>query len=152
MCAAVWRISIHALLAESDDYRYQLIQADLLFLSTLSLRRATHSFADTLATLQFLSTLSLRRATVSVPKCWGKIFISIHALLAESDLLTVFIVTGFIEFLSTLSLRRATTLYGILFSRGLFLSTLSLRRATLWPRNHSGRDPISIHALLAESD
>ena len=39
------------------------VNKQIKFLSTLSLRRATHSFADTLATLQFLSTLSLRRAT-----------------------------------------------------------------------------------------
>ncbi len=57
-----------------------------LFLSTLSLRRATR---QTLLTRLFrgifLSTLSLRRATqVSVP-CATPTKISIHALLAESD-------------------------------------------------------------------
>ena len=33
-----------------------------------------------------------------------------------------------------------------------FLSTLSLRRATLDERAHDQLAPISIHALLAESD
>ena len=56
--------------------------------------------------------------------------ISIHALLAESDLLTLII--GFSErvFLSTLSLRRATCLPGFCRITAEFLSTLSLRRAT----------------------
>ena len=57
-----------------------------LFLSTLSLRRATWRNDARHRTYQlFLSTLSLRRATpsISTPKP-GKV-ISIHALLAESD-------------------------------------------------------------------
>ena len=57
----------------------------LLFLSTLSLRRATTSGATYLIFLAFLSTLSLRRATGgNVRKVYG-VSISIHALLAESD-------------------------------------------------------------------
>ena len=57
----------------------------LLFLSTLSLRRATTSGATYLIFLAFLSTLSLRRATEQ--QLWQNIntYISIHALLAESD-------------------------------------------------------------------
>ena len=56
------------------------------FLSTLSLRRATHGFLYGLPKEHlFLSTLSLRRATFE--KFEGVIAtkISIHALLAESD-------------------------------------------------------------------
>ena len=56
----------------------------------------------------FLSTLSLRRATEQAPYIAWETQISIHALLAESDgfypLKTLIILT----FLSTLSLRRAT--------------------------------------------
>ena len=101
----------------------------------------------------FLSTLSLRRATR--PPCSSKKYtlISIHALLAESDLGFCCCLFGGLVFLSTLSLRRATRpwwkcrafrLYFYprspcgerhintdSFSRVmLFLSTLSLRRAT----------------------
>ena len=57
--------------------------------------------------------------------------ISIHALLAESDayIMTTTICTA--SFLSTLSLRRATVVSTVkLASPVLFLSTLSLRRAT----------------------
>ena len=102
-------ISIHALLTESDEtvnrnrelqghfyprspYGERQLGAigalvDLVFLSTLSLRRATKAVTLSLHVSQiFLSTLSLRRATCSVSRLprRGR------------------------EFLSTLSLRRAT--------------------------------------------
>ena len=79
----------------------------------------------------FLSTLSLRRATRLQPWGPGLSGISIHALLAESD-------GGFgagswrlAIFLSTLSLRRATLSMCSWLCGLLFLSTLSLRRATV---------------------
>ena len=56
-------ISIHALLAESDEHAYQLV----------------------LWVLRFLSTLSLRRATTWARGSRVTYVISIHALLAESD-------------------------------------------------------------------
>ena len=56
--------------------------------------------------------------------------ISIHALLAESD----------------------TSIAGRITSNGTFLSTLSLRRATDGLFFFVRRNKISIHALLAESD
>ena len=79
----------------------------------------------------FLSTLSLRRATVNdaINGCNPDI-ISIHALLAESDLRE--------QFKYVVQCR--------------FLSTLSLRRATLVTMLNRPRSQISIHALLAESD
>ena len=57
-----------------------------LFLSTLSLRRAT--VVDTIkfaGSMLFLSTLSLRRATANAVDQILPGHISIHALLAESD-------------------------------------------------------------------
>ena len=80
-----------------------------LFLSTLSLRRATYCCSCTAHSRQFLSTLSLRRATGRITSNGTKklnfyprspcgerldsilagvneLLISIHALLAESDL------------------------------------------------------------------
>ena len=130
-----------------------LSQVTSLFLSTLSLRRATScARAMVVGVLLFLSTLSLRRATL-------------RSVLSMSNK----------TFLSTLSLRRAT--FAAHKPRWLyaFLSTLSLRRATscpgfarpavmyFYPRSPCGerREPIgtlrtvnviSIHALLAESD
>ena len=56
-----------------------------VFLSTLSLRRATVSMVLGRTVYGFLSTLSLRRATEGPAKLPKQIRISIHALLAESD-------------------------------------------------------------------
>ena len=127
-----WGISIHALLAESDACITIITICTALFLSTLSLRRATRE-PTALRTPHhiFLSTLSLRRATTPM---------------------TLRHCTTYL-FLSTLSLRRATLFFiGLhLFNSNfyprspcgerrlwacpagsacLFLSTLSLRRAT----------------------
>ena len=125
-----------------------------LFLSTLSLRRAT-VYKGYLVSFEpeFLSTLSLRRATRVLlavlddqhdfyPRspCGERLLldcvlhgfdlISIHALLAESDLNQCKQCYSPSPFLSTLSLRRATREINTRGSKKVFLSTLSLRRAT----------------------
>ena len=147
-----------------------------VFLSTLSLRRATRLCSGAGNALVFLSTLSLRRATrkqscpvrppgyfyprspcgerhvlsVRYALFW---YISIHALLAESDSKNAMEINGSHGFLSTLSLRRATP------SR----KYLSSNTSHFYPRSPCGERPgqfgvcglptiISIHALLAESD
>ena len=56
-------ISIHALLAESDYTTWLPAARQNVFLSTLSLRRATGTALQCVGTPAFLSTLSLRRAT-----------------------------------------------------------------------------------------
>ena len=101
-------ISIHALLAESDLTLPALLirQRDFYPRSPCGERR----FCVYLFKFQalFLSTLSLRRATGSTEERPLLTVISIHALLAESDpsgQCTGRLWTGF---LSTLSLRRAT--------------------------------------------
>ena len=101
-------ISIHALLAESDLRGWTLNINGPIFLSTLSLRRATDGLIASANFCKFLSTLSLRRATAVTTLGAGSVrdfyprspcgerrrtatnrrpifFISIHALLAESD-------------------------------------------------------------------
>ena len=102
------------------------------FLSTLSLRRATMVLrAVSNSLVIFLSTLSLRRATLRVVDGSKSSIISIHALLAESDLFLLCLLVAGSLFLSTLSLRRATeqsASYNEYMAE--FLSTLSLRRAT----------------------
>ncbi len=60
-------ISIHALLAESDAILDFIPQSHIIFLSTLSLRRATPLLSRVVPTPIFLSTLSLRRATLPTP-------------------------------------------------------------------------------------
>ena len=124
----------------------------------------------------FLSTLSLRRATSGGGKCRKTAYISIHALLAESDAAPTSAPTPPNNFYprSPCGERRAGELL-VIQSVDEFLSTLSLRRATrphrsggasqqyFYPRSPCGERPafvqlqqhpvgISIHALLAESD
>ena len=123
----------------------------------------------------FLSTLSLRRATYDTYAKVLRVNISIHALLAESDVPAWFGCYDYRQFLSTLSLRRAT----------LNSSCISSIKKNFYPRSPCGERPlahirrfpfryfyprspcgerrasilqtglrrrISIHALLAESD
>ena len=152
------KISIHALLAESDALAQSVVTFLTGFLSTLSLRRATYPAASCRPRggdfyprspcgerpahwlrksweSKFLSTLSLRRATVH----------------------TFYRIDGISIFLSTLSLRRATYAKSVhdkmhryfyprspcgerrcivcyVFILHQFLSTLSLRRATISAR------------------
>ena len=169
-------ISIHALLAESD----RVSQGDKfrqshfyprspcgerlrgwtlningpIFLSTLSLRRATTmQIVIVVMHALFLSTLSLRRATACVPACVVGAPISIHALLAESDFYPpekpleigisihallaesdtpVFITSETIMISIHALLAESDFLQNQIFiHHNLFLSTLSLRRATV---------------------
>ena len=149
---AITIISIHALLAESDEGRVSAVEGFLKFLSTLSLRRATLALPVWPCCPIFLSTLSLRRATVVLVVIVRDNFISIHALLAESDNSIELAPAGIATFLSTLSLRRATFVPTGQRSFSGFLSTLSLRRATQGDLFQCPGARISIHALLAESD
>ena len=192
-------ISIHALLAESDKLRHpsrpgkinfyprspcgerQLYinrtAKAIIFLSTLSLRRATHYDNYNLHCVE----ISIHALLAESDRCQASDMsvkrISIHALLAESDKRAEHHANNQQEFLSTLSLRRATicalwmalslllflstlslrraTLTIMLYDTSslIFLSTLSLRRATRYLINTYHRIfGISIHALLAESD
>ena len=148
-----------------------------VFLSTLSLRRATAASMSIFAPPYNFYPRSPcgERPSYTSAEC-GRIAISIHALLAESDLVIRGVLTCAAQFLSTLSLRRATLHFlPSCFMYSVFLSTLSLRRATrryrtpcqtaahFYPRSPCGErlallsdyvsvDVISIHALLAESD
>ena len=147
-------ISIHALLAESDLCFVETLQSDKKFLSTLSLRRATKESPEGKTSVQNFYPRSpcgerqpLSCATGSMER------ISIHALLAESDVEPCTMTVIVTKFLSTLSLRRATTAVSLICCRALYF----------YPRSPCGERPcmrrkrfclirISIHALLAESD
>ena len=104
-----YKISIHALLAESDISQLQCILGGKYFYprSPCGERLVNLGNIATTRTL-FLSTLSLRRATAR-PRYYsmGR-YISIHALLAESDHSFSHAIIILVLFLSTLSLRRAT--------------------------------------------
>ena len=145
-------ISIHALLAESD-YPLRQLQSALryfyprspcgerlnsfslningpLFLSTLSLRRATHWPCVLVVGRAFLSTLSLRRATIQ----FRDVFFCYEV------------------FLSTLSLRRATRGAVICYLDNIISIHALLAESDGQPLTHYIANNISIHALLAESD
>ena len=122
------------------------------FLSTLSLRRATAPGSPLFAFGVFLSTLSLRRATHTATNRRTIFFISIHALLAESDLVQLVRLLRHGDFYprSPCGERPFASISSAMASK--FLSTLSLRRATVGQCICRFTGSISIHALLAESD
>ena len=124
-------ISIHALLAESDDTSMPPTFIFASFLSTLSLRRATSGTPGPRLHPQFLSTLSLRRATVKSFMRNGFFLISIHALLAESDVPIKRWRPALMISIHAL-LAESDAFYNATSNPAnkLFLSTLSLRRAT----------------------
>ena len=145
-------ISIHALLAESDQLRFLHNLFAVLFLSTLSLRRATTILDIRALCLAFLSTLSLRRATTVALPVSLYVTISIHALLAESDPPALLLSNWASYFYprSPCGERRRC-------------AWLHLSPINFYPRSPCGerqfvarlymyRSNISIHALLAESD
>ena len=147
-------ISIHALLAESDYDTSSLMQCQAKFLSTLSLRRATHYDNYNLHCVE----ISIHALLAESDRYWPCVHvvgcpISIHALLAESDVTSVARVATTVEFLSTLSLRRATACMTHTQRFCVYFyprSPCGERR--YWPCVHVVGCPISIHALLAESD
>ena len=146
-------ISIHALLAESDSRSGRLLRRIARFQSTLSLRRATRCrpasvrlVGISIHALLAESDISDWTSTLYVPP------ISIHALLAESDLRSCGAHCDAKHF-NPRSPCGERLGHGINQTcPNIFQSTLSLRRATPAPGFSVDRTPISIHALLAESD
>ena len=79
-------ISIHALLAESDISVFWTALSRPLFLSTLSLRRATHYDNYNLHCVEIsIHALLAESDGIGLVFLWWGVRISIHALLAESD-------------------------------------------------------------------
>ena len=168
-------ISIHALLAESDFGPISAGFIGGLFLSTLSLRRATTDMRHRLIELGFLSTLSLRRATVNggvLLSCFGNFYP--RSPCGERRVLEV-TRNAHSDFYPRSPCGERHDTSSLMRCQTKFLSTLSLRRATpslcffwcrfchFYPRSPCGERhfsgsawvqefPISIHALLAESD
>ena len=148
-------ISIHALLAESDPEApvLEALSKDISIHALLAESDVSLARYHAVGVL-FLSTLSLRRATGRINDISRLMKISIHALLAESDASFAGLCKTNFPFLSTLSLRRAT----INCPRVMVSPTLYFYpRSPCGERPpHVRRLPphraISIHALLAESD
>ena len=147
-------ISIHTLLAESDIFCLFcfLKNSDFYPHSPCGERHLFPGHAK--LTTVFLSTLSLRRATPAfVDTDAGNLKISIHTLLAESDPKVKKHGARFLKFLSTLSLRRATAQVRDSANQTADFYPHSPCGERRYPGLRSGQDiPISIHTLLAESD
>ena len=124
------QVSIHALLAESDLVFFSCPYKPVLFQSTPSLRRATIPYDTYCVILLFQSTPSLRRATVP----------------ALDDIVQL---NGFNPRPPCGERPKSPLLpWGLC----TFQSTPSLRRATRPTSSPLPSRPVSIHALLAESD
>ena len=132
----------------------------LIFLSTLSLRRATVAGSCLNGVIGFLSTLSLRRATSGSKGRPATQAISIHALLAESDPVLLFPQIPVFDFYPRSPCgERPYILPFVAHLLFQFLSTLSLRRATsrrtsssrngtnFYPRSPCGERPMPITSI-----
>ena len=149
--------------------------SDARFLSTLSLRRATANIRLTLQRVLFLSTLSLRRATHPDGGVLAIMAISIHALLAESDLdkhdLGNFIPNFYprspcgerLWHSSPIWCASQISIHALLAESDHLPASFHPMSLDFYPRSPCGERPeslrptakwenISIHALLAESD
>ena len=170
------RISIHALLAESDtqgvfnlfanpDFyprspcgerrqaaRRQTV-GTAISIHALLAESDTSSWGCKLPKSYFYPRSPCGERPAPVSQMPGVSIISIHALLAESDGCRFVFLTLTVRFLSTLSLRRATEVSGDTWQRGSNFYPRSPCGERLLRIFHAeGKREISIHALLAESD
>ena len=124
------RISIHALLAESDCPAFNGPLMLREFLSTLSLRRATiHHRKHRQLPYHFYPRSPCGERLGSMYFNPPRLIISIHALLAESDVLVSLFCVVF-----------SISIHALLAESDMLYNTSGLMKC------------ISIHALLAESD
>ena len=167
-------ISIHALLAESDQGQQGFVERCAISIHALLAESDSSNFLPPLGppyfyprspcgerrcepwpphrTTQFLSTLSLRRATSAQAAFPPGECISIHALLAESDaaMAAMAFTAAYFYPRSPCGERRWRCSCRRLYSNFYPRSPCGERRHSC--RADAGDQPISIHALLAESD
>ena len=153
-CVLPVLISIHALLAESDPTTCTSPRSGHVFLSTLSLRRATGmALFIAIPTPYFYPRSPCGERPRVVLYIRVSTDISIHALLAESDGWPSRPSCGPCGYFYPRSPCGERQEHTLACPAGcLFLSTLSLRRATATFNIDAFALYISIHALLAESD
>ena len=101
----------------------------------------------------FLSTLSLRRATYYLPVLFRKTIISIHALLAESDLNSAYgaLEGASISIHALLAESDLTLIWDVIAEMTISIHALLAESDPSIQVKHLPKS-ISIHALLAESD
>ena len=123
-------ISIHALLAESDALRVVDQGGHAISIHAL-LAESDRRIQDLgILVIVFLSTLSSRRATQTTVRVVGLVVISIHALLAESDISPRYSTGCWMNFYPRSPRGERRALARGICSIRIFLSTLSSRRAT----------------------
>ena len=106
------------------------IVAEFEFLSTLSLRRATENSGVTLHDLIISIHALLAESDITLRSRLKRVIISIHALLAESDSPEMHDVRWFFYFYPRSPCGERHMCFSGKTRIPLFLSTLSLRRAT----------------------
>ena len=99
----------------------------------------------------FLSTLSLRRATTFLEVHYYVSYISIHALLAESDYIIRHAVNLHSISIHALLAESDTLIWDVIALITISIHALLAESDSVRPHTRQ-RDAISIHALLAESD
>ena len=124
-------VSIHALLAESDDFRTLRVYYRSRFYPRSPCGERHQNARPDIRQRGFLSTLSLRRATLIFSCYYNTRIVSIHALLAESDLAFSF---------------------AFLYSTTVSIHALLAESDPRTGLTCGGGQNVSIHALLAESD
>ena len=146
------KISIHALLAESDKGGYNVSIDDFVFLSTLSLRRAIACWYIKEMTANISIHALLAESEAYRVQLGNMVSISIHALLAESD-------TAANEAAKTANI----SIHALLAESDGAVALFIRRSPYFYPRSPCGEREranrlahapphISIHALLAESE
>ena len=146
------RISIHALLAESDKAKTALYRSMSDFYPRSPCGERLCGLTYLLSVWNFYPRSPCgERHTQGFPAL-HHIFISIHALLAESDWNHHARPVANTISIHALLAESDIISIALLILPIRFLSTLSLRRATNDAINGCNPDFISIHALLAESD
>ena len=170
-----WRISIHALLAESDLIHPLLCNAKPNFYPRSPCGERPLAPEENPTQKRISIHALLAESDNARPDIRRPCAISIHALLAESDAVTTLEGGSLRDFYPRSPCGERRTSVCMCITWPIFLSTLSLRRATIvstpraksarhfYPRSPCGERPleswpdsemrkISIHALLAESD
>ena len=149
-------ISIHALLAESDFWSFEGVSLLRNFYPRSPCGERRREKRKCPEQSKFLSTLSLRRATDGSKSSIEEVSISIHALLAESDLGNVEAALPTWNFYPRSPCGERLSLAYPDMIICTFLSTLSLRRATsplcraigfsvyFYPRSPCGERPSTV--------
>ena len=146
------RISIHALLAESDACLPACVVGVEISIHALLAESDGKTPASIMSHLDFYPRSPCGERPRAANCQHRSHQISIHALLAESDLMGNPLLSTMTISIHALLAESDYTMTTTICTASKFLSTLSLRRATQGADTWHKMISISIHALLAESD